>query len=264
MEITYAGLTSAGPVRANNEDCLEFWQPTSPEEWRTRGAVAILADGVGGHGHGEVASQLACQHCRESFINGKAGATANAFLWQMFNAANLAVYDAGMQNRVEGRMLTTLTVSVFRNNEVTIGHVGDTRAYAIQSGRIRRITSDHSYAGVQLKLGLVTVQEAASSQLRSVLTRAVGQDPMIRLDTQTVIVNRGDYIIQCTDGLWSFVTEGEIFDTVTKKPPEEACQALIDLACRRGGDDNLTVQIARIESVERLSYYRGLAHVSKG
>ena len=138
--------------------------------------------------------------------------------------ANLAVYDAGMNNRVEGRMLTTLTVSMFRNNEVMIGHVGDCRVYAIQRGRIRRMTSDHSYAGVQLKLGLVTVQEAATSAMRSVLTRTVGQDPMIRLDTQTVVVNRGDYIVQCTDGLWCFVTEAGDFDTVTKTPPKKPAE----------------------------------------
>jgi serine/threonine-protein kinase len=258
MEITYAGLTSAGPVRTNNEDCLDFWQPNTADEWRTRGAVAILADGVGGHGNGEVASRLACEQCKQHFTEGKAGTAASQLLWQMFNSANLTVYNAGMESRLEGRMLTTLTVAIFRNNEVVIGHVGDTRCYAIQGGRIRRITSDHSYAGVQLKLGLVTVQEASTSAMRSVLTRAIGQDPMIRIDTQTVVVNRGDYIVQCTDGLWSFVTEGEIFETVTKNPPDEACQKLIDIVCRRGGDDNLTVQVARVESVERLSYYRGL------
>ena len=258
MEIIYAGLTSAGPVRANNEDNLDFWAPKAPEEWRTRGAVAILADGVGGHGQGEVASQLACEHSRKIFVEAKPGTTPAQLLWQMFNAANIAVYDAGMKQRAEGRMLTTLTISVFRNNEITIGHVGDTRVYLIQAGRIRRVTSDHSYAGVQLKLGLVTVQEAMTSAMRSVLTRAVGQDPVIRIDTQTIVVNRGDYVVQCTDGLWSFLNEGEIIEVVTKKPPEEACKELIDLVCRRGGDDNLTVQIIRIESVERLSYYRGL------
>lgn len=258
MQITYAGLSSAGPVRPNNEDCLDFWQPSTPEEWRNRGAVVILADGVGGSGHGEVASRMACDECHKGFVEGKAGASANQFLWQMFNTANLAIYNEGMKNRLEGRMMTTLTVSIFRNNEVSIGHVGDCRVYAVQGGRIRRITSDHSYAGVQVKLGLVTVQEAASSVMRSILTRAIGQEPMIRIDTQTIIVNRGDYIVQCTDGLWSFVNDGEILDAVTKKPPQEACEHLIELVTRRGGDDNLTIQVARIESVERLSYYRGL------
>src|SRR6185437_6160128 len=153
------------------------------------------------------------------------------------------VYDAGMERRSEGRMLTTLTVSVLRNNEVTIGHVGDCRVYVVQQGRIRRVTSDHSYAGVQLKLGLVTVEEAASSPMRSVLTRSVGMDPMIRLDYHTVVVCRGDKIIQCTDGLWCFVTEREFLDLVTKSAPQDACDKLIELAIKRGGDDNLTVQV---------------------
>src|ERR1700689_1109479 len=117
MEITYAGLSSVGPVRANNEDCLDFWEPGSPEEWRNRGAVVILADGCGGHGHGEVASHLAWKQCVKGFTEGKAGSSANQFLWQMFTSANVAVYDEGMKNRMEGRMLTTLTVSIFRNNQ---------------------------------------------------------------------------------------------------------------------------------------------------
>ena len=263
MELVYAGRTSPGPVRANNEDCLDFWQPDLPEGWRTRGAVAILADGVGGHGDGEIASRLACDRARQAFVEAKPGTTPSQLLWQMFNAANLAVYDAGMHKRAEGRMLTTLTISVFRNNEITIGHVGDCRVYLIQQGRIRRVTSDHSYAGVQLKLGIVTVEEAASSQLRSVLTRTIGQDPMIRLDYHTAVVNRGDKLVQCTDGLWCFVTEGEIYEIVSKNPPEEACARLIELAEKRGGDDNLTAQVVQIESVERLSYYRGLPMYQK-
>ena len=264
MELIYAGRTSAGPVRANNEDSLDFWQPTAPEDWRTRGAVAILADGVGGHGNGEIASRMACEQARGVFTNAKAGQTPSQLLWQMFNAANLAVYDAGMDGeRDQRRMMTTLTISVFRNNEITIGHVGDCRVYAIQQGRIRRVTSDHSYAGVQLKLGIVTVEEAASSQLRSVLTRSVGQDPMVRLDYQTVVVNRGDKIVQCTDGLWCFVTEQEIYDIVCKNSAEDACARLIELAEKRGGDDNLTIQVVHIEGVERLSYYRGVPMYQK-
>jgi serine/threonine protein phosphatase PrpC len=264
MELIYAGLSNAGPVRANNEDSLEFLQPQIPEEWRTRGAAVILADGVGGHGNGEIASRMACDQARAAFADAKPGLSPNQLLLQMFNAANLAVYDAGMNGeRAGGRMLTTLTISLYRNNEVIIGHVGDCRVYAIQQGRIRRVTNDHSYAGVQLKLGIVTVDEAASSQLRSVLTRTVGQDPMIRLDYHTVVVSRGDKLVQCTDGLWSFVTEREIYDLVSKNPADEACRQLIDLAIRRGGDDNLTIQVVHVEGVERLSYYRGVPMYQK-
>ena len=263
MQITYAGRTSPGRVRTNNEDCLEFWQPETPEGWRTRGAVVVLADGVGGHGYGEVASQLACTNARETFVNAKSDCTPGQLLWQMFNAANLAVYDQGMKQRIEGRMLTTLTISVFRHNEINIGHVGDCRVYAIQDGRIRRITSDHSYTGVQLKLGLITVADAMNSQFRSVLTRTVGQEPVVRIDYQNVVVSPGDYIIQATDGLWCYITENELYQIVTKRPPDEACRELIELAEKRGGEDNLTLQIIRVESVERPSYYRGLTVYQK-
>lgn len=263
MRVTYAGLSSTGPVRGNNEDYLDFWQPTLEDEWRTRGAIAVLADGVGGHGRGEVASRLATEKSVAAFCQTRLGTQPNQVLHQMFSEANMAVYEAGHDHHKDGRMLTTLTVSLFRNNEINIGHVGDCRAFVIQQGRIRRITNDHSYTGVQLKLGLITVQEAASSQLRSVLTRTVGQEPFIRLDYHTVTVTQGDYLVQCSDGLWCFVTEGEIYDIVTKRPPEQACRALIDLVERRGGDDNLTVQIVRIDSVERLSYYRGLPTYQK-
>ncbi|HEX4796578.1 MAG TPA: protein phosphatase 2C domain-containing protein, partial [Humisphaera sp.] len=257
MEITYAGQSSAGRVRTNNEDSLDFWQPASPEEWRTRGAVAILADGVGGHGDGEIASQLACSKARQAFTEAKAGCTPNQLLHQMFSNANLAVYDQGMKQRIEGRMLTTLTISVMRHNEIAIGHVGDCRVYAVQGSRIRRVTSDHSYAGVQLKLGLITVQEAMNSPFRSVLTRAVGQEPMIRADYHTLSVSHGDFIIQATDGLWCYLTENEIHDFVSKQTPENACREMIALAEKRGGQDNLTLQVIRIDSVERPSYYRG-------
>ena len=151
----YAGANSSaqGPVRTNNEDCLDFWRPATPEDMRTRGAVAILADGVGGHGNGEVASKMACDLSKAAFLEGKPGTAAAQLLWQMFNAANLAVYDQGMKDRLEGRMLTTLTVSVFRNNEVTIGHVGDTRVY----GRSRPAASGGSPA--------ITPMPACSSSL---------------------------------------------------------------------------------------------------
>ncbi|HEX4123745.1 MAG TPA: protein kinase, partial [Tepidisphaeraceae bacterium] len=254
MELTYAFHSSCGQ-RPNNEDSTAYWQPATAEEWRTRGAIAVLADGVGGHGHGEVASELACDKAVDAFRAAKPGDTPSQLLVRMFNDANHAVFETSLD---KGRMATTLTIALFRNNEVVVGHVGDCRAYLLQQGRIRRITNDHSYAGVQLKLGLITVQEAASSELRSVLTRTIGQEPMVRCDSHTLVVSRGDVYVQCCDGVWSVLTEAEILAAASKREPQAACEELIRLAERRGADDNLTAQVIRVESVERLSYYRGL------
>ena len=252
-----------GLLRDNNEDYLAFFrseEASDSEESRPGHSVAILADGVGGHGRGEVASRIAVETALQKLREAKPETTANQMIWQMFNFANQAVYDAGMQSGEKDRMATTLTVSVFCNDEVNIGHAGDCRVYLVQQGRIRRITSDHSYVAMQQKLGLISEQEARVSQLKSLLTRSIGQDLTIQVDYFNVKVNRGDYLIQCTDGLYSHVTEREMLDIVTNAPPSEACRRMIALAEERKTDDNLSVQVVQIEKVERVLYHMGVPY----
>lgn len=273
MKINFAQHSSMGPARDNNEDYLGFYQPEEedkPEEDRARLSVAILADGVGGHARGEVASRMAVETALKLFQESKQETPANQLIWRMFNAANQAVYDAGIQSGEKDRMATTLTVSIFGSDEITVGHVGDSRAYLIQQGQIRRVTSDHSYVAMQMKLGLISEQEAMVSQLRSLLTRSVGNDLTIQVDYFDLKVNRGDYLIQCSDGLYGHVTEREMMEIVTSAPPAEACLKLIALAEERKTEDNLSVQIAQVERIERVlyhmgvPYYRKVPEVSKG
>ena len=258
MRVTYSQLSTPG-VRPKNEDYLLFWQPPSLDEARGRGTLAIIADGVGGQGDGDIASRLAAESALEAFLAAPLDTSPSQLLSQMFTAANLAVYDAAMQPRDGKRMATTLTISIFRANELTIGHVGDCRVYLIHGGRIRRLTNDHSYAGVQLKLGLINVDEAAGSELRSVLTRCVGQDPFVRHDNFTITVERDDIVIQCCDGLYCSLSEREIYDLVSKRFPDDACKELIALAEKRGSADNLSVQVVHVHDVERVARYRGMA-----
>ncbi|MGD0898830.1 MAG: protein kinase [Thermoguttaceae bacterium] len=258
MEITYACLSSQGPVRSNNEDFVGFWSPQSQDLARSHGALVVIADGVGGQGQGEVASQLAVQSALAAFEGSKPDVPPKQLLWQVFNAANLAVYDRGMAQRADGRMATTLTAACFRHNEVTIAHVGDCRAYLVQGGRIQQLTSDHSYVAMQLKLGLISAKEAATSDMRSLLTRSVGRDPVVQVDFHTQPVYGGDLFIQCSDGLHHCVTEEEIAEIVTHARPDEACRQLVALAEKRGTDDNLSVQVVRIDRVEEVMFYRGL------
>ncbi|MGD0099949.1 MAG: protein kinase [Acidobacteriota bacterium] len=264
MKVIFAQHSSTGPVRDNNEDYLAFFQSEetndAAEESRPGYSVAMLADGVGGHGQGEVASRMAVETALKKFHEVKPATAANEIIWQMFNSANQAVYDAGLQSGEKDRMATTLTISVFCNDEVNIGHVGDCRAYVVQQGRIRRITNDHSYVAMQLKLGLISEQEAMVSQLKSLLTRSIGHDLTIQVDYFNVKVNRGDYLIQCTDGLYSHVTEREMLDIVTSVPPDEACRQMIALAEERKTEDNLSVQVAQIERVERVLYHMGVPY----
>ena len=258
MELTYACLTSPGPVRPNNEDFLGFWEPAEEEQRRSHGAVAVIADGVGGQDRGEVASQTSVEVALRLFREAKENTAPRDVLWDVVNAANLAVYDKGMDQRDNGRMATTLIVSIFRNTEVTVGHVGDSRAYLVHEGKAQQITADHTYAAMQHKLGLISAQEAAHSEMRSMLMRSIGREPTVQVDLYTVRVGQGDYVVQCTDGVHQFLTEDEICEIVTHAPPDEACKQFLALAEKRGSEDNLTVQVVRVDRVEEMMFYRGL------
>ena len=257
MELTYAELSSPGPARENNEDYVGFWQPAMLEEKRSRGAVAALADGVGGLNYGEVASQLAVETALKTFRESAGEQSPQQLITQMFNLANLAVYDKGM-DRGKSRMATTLAVVIFRNNEITVGNVGDSRVYLIRKGGIKQLSTDHTYAGMQQKFGLISEQEAKTSQNRSVLTRSVGHEHVIRVDVENAMVFKGDKVVLCSDGLYSHVADSEIADITSRYSPAQACRQLVALAEQRGTDDNLSVQVLQINEVEKVALYRGV------
>ncbi|MBJ6725109.1 bifunctional protein-serine/threonine kinase/phosphatase [Geomesophilobacter sediminis] len=258
MEVTYAELSSPGPVRENNEDFVGFWQPQVIEEKRSHGAVAALADGVGGLDRGEVASRLAVETALATFRSETAEKTPQQLLTQMFNAANLAVYDRAMENHGRSPMATTLCLVILRDDEIVVGNVGDSRVYLVRKGEIKQLSTDHSYVGMQQKFGLISEQDAKTSEHRSVLTRSVGQDPMIRLDVEQSTVFKGDRVVLCSDGLYAHVADAEIAEIVMRLSPAQACRQLVALAEQHGTDDNLSVQVLQINEVEKKSYYRGL------
>jgi serine/threonine-protein kinase len=258
MELTYAELSSAGTVRPRNEDSVGFWQPETLEEKRNRGAIAVLADGVGGQGRGDVASRLAVERALKTFREARGEATPPQLLTQVFNAANLAVYDKSMEDHGATRMATTLAIAVFRNDHVTVGNVGDSRVYLVRRSEIKQISTDHSYVAMQRKFGLISEADAKQSENRYILTRSVGQDPTIRVDVEEMPVMKGDRIVLCSDGLHSCVADGEICDIVGRYAPEQACRQLVALAEQRGTDDNVSAQVVQVEQVEEVGFYRGV------
>lgn len=262
MDLTYAQKTVTGPVRQKNEDSVGFFQPGKPELIRAVGMAAVIADGVGGTGRGEEASQLAVQTTVKTLQEAVLETEPADMLRKLFNDANKIVYDAANRDS-KGRMATTLTVSIFRNDEVSIGHVGDSRVYLIRNGALRRLTSDHSYVALQVKLGLVKERDAMSSPMRSMITRSIGQDLICGFDVFKETLTKGDILVQCTDGLYSVVLDDEICDVAGHLAPDEACSELIALAEKRGTDDNISVQVIRINEVEHRHFYRGTPFYTK-
>ena len=263
MDLTYAQLSVTGPVRSNNEDSIGFWKPEKPELVRSVGIAAIIADGVGGTGRGEVASQLAVTTTLDIFKNAESEIEPVDLLRMIFNQSNKNVYDASMHDQKEGRMATTLTVSIFRHDEAVIGHVGDSRVYLIRNGVLQRLTSDHSYVALQVKLGLVKEQDAMASPMRSMITRSIGQDLICAYDVFKQTLVKGDVLVQCTDGLYSVVLDDQICDVAGHFAPAEACAELIALAEKRGAEDNVSVQLIRIDEIEQRHFYRGAPYYLK-
>ncbi len=257
MDLTHAQLSVTGPVRSNNEDSIGFWKPEKPELIRSVGIVSIIADGVGGTGRGEVASQLAVQTSLEIFKQAESEIEPADLLRMIFNQSNKNVYDASMHDQRGGRMATTLTVSIFRHDEVVIGHVGDSRVYLIRNGILTRLTDDHSYVALQVKLGLVKEKDAMASPMRSMITRSIGQDLICAYDVFKHTLAKGDVLVQCTDGLYSVVLDDLICDVSGHLAPAEACAELIALAEKRGAEDNVSVQLIRIDEIEQRHFYRG-------
>jgi len=258
MELTYGELSSAGTVRPKNEDFVGFWEPESIDEKRARGAIAVLADGVGGQGRGDVASRLAVEECIKVFREAKGDMSPQQLLTQAFNAANLAVFNKSTETPSDKRMATTLAVAIFRNDHVTVGNVGDTRVYLTRKAEIKQISTDHSYVAMQRKFGLISEQDAKKSENRFILTRSVGQEPVIRVDIEDIAVQKGDRIVLCSDGLHGVVADGEICEIVGRFAPAAACRQLVALAEQRGTDDNVSAQVVQIEEIEAVGYYRGV------
>ncbi len=247
MKVKCFQVSSVGTVREHNEDFIAFWEPEEFQLLQAVGSIAILADGVGGEGNGDIASRMAAETALSVFKEAKPETTVNALVRQIYDEASAKIFQAAQE---QGRMSTTLLTSIFRQDKVTIAHVGDSRAYLIRAGKIKRLTTDHSYTSLQVRLGLLLERNAMTSPHRSTLTRAVGWEPICQCDITTEELQQGDLILHCSDGLYGFVLDEEILEVMIKYHPGEACKRLIGLAERRQASDNVSVQIIQVWHVE--------------
>jgi serine/threonine protein phosphatase PrpC/predicted Ser/Thr protein kinase len=254
MRLSHFAQSSSGPKRQKNEDAFGYWESAEENARRRQGAIAVIADGVGGMGGGDVASKIAIDTALAIFEKSDPRTSTKQLLKEIFDRANLAVYEAATKDPSRGRMATTLTVCVFRERELAIGHVGDSRVYLVRNEEIYRLTDDHSYTGLQLKLRLITEHEARASHLRSMLTRSVGSEPIVRMDYKRLKLASYDRVLQCTDGLYCLVNDGELAEGVDRLNMDEICPYLIALSERRGTDDNLTAQVVQIDRLNEPLY----------
>lgn len=245
---------STGVQRNNNEDALFTLTTTLTGDFRnTPFGLYIVADGMGGHQHGEIASGIAIRSMA-SYVIRKLYSPLLSLKPNLPEESLLEVMQAGVQDahsaiikQVPGGG-TTLTAALIVGNRMTIAHVGDSRAYLIgNNGKVEALTRDHSLVNRWVELGQITLEEAAVHPHRNVLYRALGQGEPFDPDINSIQIPDTGYLLICSDGLWSVVPEEEIQAIVQKsKNPEQACQMLVEAANAAGGPDNITVILIRL------------------
>jgi protein phosphatase len=244
MMIELHAAVDPGRARSNNEDSVALDESVS---------LAVLADGMGGYNAGEVASNMATTFIRTELGRWLREASSQASDAEVRRAmdicvdnANRAIFNAANSNPQYAGMGTTLVVAAFRESHLLLGHVGDSRCYRLRAARLQQITRDHSLLQEQIDAGLITAEQAAFSANKNLVTRAVGVEDTVLLETHQHEVLAGDLYLLCSDGLSDMLDDTAIAQLLQSHDSLSACgQALIDAANDAGGKDNISVILVR-------------------
>jgi len=244
--IQYGSMSDVGFRRHNNQDASIVQMCSDEKIWSRYGHLLLVADGMGGHAVGELASKIAVDTVPHAFFKAKQP-TVGVALKNAVEAANAAIHERGTANHDFQRMGTTCTALVLSRQGAVIGHVGDSRAYRVRGGRIDQLTFDHSLQWELLKQAKMKREDILLNEPRNVITRSLGPEPSVNVDVEGPHpILPGDTYILCSDGLTTHVNDAEIGAIAGELPPPDACRLLVNLANVRGGSDNITVVVARV------------------
>jgi len=234
-KLRYAVKSDVGKSRELNED-----------NYLVRDNVFAVADGMGGHQAGEIASELALQ---ASIKNLSKDFSMPDQLKRAFKKANSQVINRARKNMNQFGMGTTLSMSIIDGNDLWVGHIGDSRIYLFSSGKLTQLTEDHTLVAHLLKNGEINEEEAVNHPKKNVITKAIGSQVKIEPDIFSVKIKAGDQIVLCSDGLTGMVDDEEIVSVISNSDPEDAVAELVARANAKGGPDNITVVVVSVDSI---------------
>lgn len=245
-ELYIGQVSHPGRIRARNEDACVAYVPLDAHWQTAKGYFFAVADGVGGRGMGEIASQRAIEVALRAYYHARETRPGDA-LHAAFDRANLDLYTVGRLYPHYAGLSTTLVAVALRGVEAVIGNVGDSRAYLLRHGVLWPITRDHSWVAEALASGLLTAPEARHHPWRKAITRALGLKSRVDVDLFRVRLQSSDSLLLCSDGVVETVAEGEIGQVLRTLPPPAAARSLIEAANQRGGPDNATALVIRYQ-----------------
>ena len=250
VPLSAAWRTDTGLVRGHNEDFVKVYEPATEDERRRHGAVYIVADGVGGADAGEVASEYASEQTLQHYLAADGRADWGKRLIDAMQAANTDLRRLAAGRDDSRRMATTMVAAVIQDGHAYIGNVGDSRAYQWREGRLEQISRDQSLVARLVEEGALTPEEAVHYPYKNVILYSIGSEKRPPIDLYEIVLEPGDLLVLCSDGLTRHVEDGEIAAIAGDERPDVAADILVRLARERGGEDNITVAI--IQHGERL------------
>jgi serine/threonine protein phosphatase PrpC len=250
LEIEFASLTDRGRIRLNNEDACGQIVPDDPSDLAEKGAVFVVADGMGGHRGGEIASRIAVRTIL-AFYSANADEDRSQSLARAFREANRTIIEESVADSALFGMGTTCTALALHQGRAYYAHVGDSRAYVMRKGAITQLTHDHSIVGEMVRSGIISDEDARNHPKRNVITRSLGaqEDTAADVPTTPLQLEVGDMFLICSDGLTTYASDQDMLDILKGDVPEAACKALVKLANERGGRDNITVQVIAVRAL---------------
>ena len=253
-KVRWGARSIAGQVRDLNEDSLGCPpERLTQQTIKDKGLLYAVADGMGGHAAGEVASRQALDILFREYY-GDPSTDVGASLRDAFDRANAGIHQQASAHTGRARMGTTLVAAVVRGDEWLVANVGDSRAYLIRSGVVQQITQDHSWVAEQVRQGLMTSEEAHAHPYAHIITRALGQSPEVKTDLFRRELHPEDTILLCSDGLSNELQDSIIGDVVAHSEPQGGADKLVELADERGGHDNITALLIRMSIPRRTPF----------
>ena len=246
--LEHAAVSEQGPARRTHEDTVTHSIPDDPDLLDQKGALFVIADGVGGHGGGDIASREAAKVLSAQYY--QSNALPERALKGAMGETNLHVYDLGIEMR-HPLLSTTLSAIAIVGSRFHMVHIGDSRIYRLRENTdIEQLTEDHSEAAELVRMQIVRPENLRTHPRRHVVTRSIGSEAVARPMAKSGNVQAGDYFVLCTDGLWEFIQDSEISEIVRFQPVDQACRELVDLTLTRSPTDNITVQVVHVLSVD--------------
>lgn len=241
-----AAATDTGMRRSNNQDSHSIVRASNPEVWKHRGHLFMVADGMGAHAVGELASKMACDNIPFNYNKSKGGTPSEAIV-KAYREVGASIHGKATANRDFQGMGTTCTTLILLPEGALVAHVGDSRAYRVRNGRIDQLSFDHSMVWELMKRNLLPADGSKISVPKNVITRSLGPDPKVEVDVEgPLAVEPNDVYLLCSDGLSGPVEDPELGVFAENFHPKDAGRYLVSLANLRGGNDNITVVLSRI------------------